>query len=193
MSVTKEDRASTLISLPRALARWFLSNMGLGKELVTAALTGRHGGYVGLTGGERARLARNVYAVAKRPLFCNPFHLAVGLGLQLRPVSVVYPAPDFRVPRCVYYDWHLDKSETHLSVYHGIAQELLLDTGREYGDITACLFAAELALPENIARSTMLCQAARMQPHVPEWWLRARFMGFHRSGVTLRPVCLKKN
>lgn len=160
--------------------------MGLGKEWVTAALSGRHSGPVELSGGQRVLLARDVYRVARQPLFCSPFHLALGLGFDLRPVSKHRPAPDFRVPRCVYYDHHRDPEETHLCVYAGIAREHLLSMGRDYGEITECLFTAELVLPEHIARSTMFCQAVRMQPHVPEWWLRARFMGFHRSGVMPR-------
>jgi hypothetical protein len=167
--------------------------MGLGKELVTAALTGRHGERVGLSGGERMRMAREVYRVANRPLFCSPFHLALGLGFQLRPVSHDAPAPNFRLPRCVYYDWHEDAGETHLSVYHGIARELLLSKGHECADVTECLFAAELILPAMLASSMMFHQAASLQRHVPEWWLRARFMGFHRSGVMPRMTVLRKN
>ena len=160
--------------------------MGLGKELVTAALTGRHGMTAGLSGGERAQLARGVYQVARRQLYCSPFNLAVGLGLELCPLSPYSPEPVPRLPGCVYYDWHQDSGETNLSVYHGIARELLVSMGRDCADVTECLFAAELILPEMTARSMLLAQAAQLQKHVPEWWLRARFMGFHMSGVMLR-------
>ena len=139
-----------------------------------------------MSGGERARLARTVYQTAKRPLFCSPYRLAVGLGLQLYPISADTPMPSSRARRCVYYEWHADAGETHLGVYHGIARELLDSMGRDCCDIAACLFTAELAMPEYIARTTMFRDAARLQPHVPEWWLRARYMGFHRSGVMPR-------
>jgi len=162
--------------------------MGLGKELVTAALTGRHGGATGLNAGERARLARGVYLNAKKPVFCNPFHLALGLRLELRAASWTLPAPIQRAPHCVYYEWHPDSAESKLGVYHGIAREVLASSRRNHDELSVCLFVAELAMPEALARTTLFCEAARLQPHVPSWWLNARFKGLHRSGVVPRLV-----
>jgi hypothetical protein len=165
-----------------------LANMGFGQESVTAALTARHGTKFGMSGGERARLASGVYKVARRPLFCDPFQLALALGLALCPVSPYSPAPADRTAHCVYYEWLPCERETKLRVYHGIARELLVSMRRDHCEIEECLFAAEIALPEMIARTTMTREAATLQPHVPIWWLRARMMGFHKSGVMAKPV-----
>jgi hypothetical protein len=164
-----------------------LSLMGIGKETVTALLTGCHQEPPSsMSWGERARFARQAYLAAKKPLFCKPRHLALGLGFELRPVTRSSPATGVRAPECIYYEWTADQLEMNLEIYHCIASKLFRHHAGERTFVGVCLLAAELAFPEYMARNTLLAEAKRVQPHVPGWWLIARMQGFHRSGVTRR-------
>jgi hypothetical protein len=142
-------------------------------------LLGRHvHDGTGATRDRRERLAREAYARAKKPLFTNPLYLALALNYRLRPVTRSRPPPPSLDGGCLYYAWSGDAQDVGLHVYQCLAGAILAEEGRHSSDTEQTLLAAELALPEHLAKGFTLAHARETQTHVPRWWVDARMMGF---------------
>lgn len=155
----------------------------MGRDFAKALLSGRRVRQHQLPRCERERLSAYAYARARRPLFTNPLYLALALGYRLHPVTMSRPAPATLSEATLYYNWSGDPLDVGLSVYRCLAAALLREGGHSPAEIEAELLAAELALPERLARGLSVENAVAAQPNVPRWWIEARLMGFRPTGV----------
>lgn len=113
-------------------------------------------------------LARRALATASRPLFADPRHIAIALGLELLPRAPPGLCGEGTARGIVAYAWSADHRDVGVRVGHGIAHALLHRQFDPSTDADAWALTAMLLVPRAAVQTHRVDELVRLA-RAPEW------------------------